>query len=559
MAIVMILGFSAVFLMRSVSEKRFADVEKFVMQADFLAESGANHALSELRERIRVDLEDEISDEASSEEISQYCTDNEPLEFLRDYAYASGDDQFTVNGDEATLDISSITLRPDQVDGDYNAQVIITSNGDPTSPTFDTYVFYYNYKVVGNGTSSAITPNISRAVNLAGSFTVTVMRDTFASYALFTNDHRTPSGGLVWFTGSTNFTGPVHTNSRFSFKGNPSGRITGEATQHDEEARFWNNGNNILLDADSNPPRDVPTFDVGFQRDVDEIDLPSAIEQQDLKDQALGGISEPGGEGVYVPNDSGNVVGGIFIKGDANVNMDKDNIDAENKAIIIATQGASTTTITIEYAHDPTPATTQVQVDGGPIDVYQGVPDGIDNEGVIIYGAKDEGNSGELTISDLADNNVVVQKRTKMTISCEDDIIIQDHIRYQEYDTLPSLNALAYENQLGILAWGEDSDVRIGTSAPNNLDIHGIVMSEEGVFKVDNYDQGPNRGVVTLLGGAITNFYGTFGSFSGSGYGRRFIYDARTNLGVIPPYFPILEFFTSSETGLSDRPFWSKS
>jgi len=36
-------------------------------------------------------------------------------------------------------------------------------------------------------------------------------------YALFTDTHTSPSGGGVWFTNNTNFSGPVHTNGEFQF------------------------------------------------------------------------------------------------------------------------------------------------------------------------------------------------------------------------------------------------------------------------------------------------------------------------------------------------------
>ena len=105
-------------------------------------------------------------------------------------------------------------------------------------------------------------------------------------------------------------------------------------------------------------------------------------------------------------------------------------------------------------------------------------------------------------------------------------------------------------------------DVRIGTSAPDDISIHGIVMAPHGVFEVDNYSSGSPRGTATLLGGAITDFYGPFGTFSGdsniSGYGRNFVYDARMLSGFTPPYFPYMTNFTSFISGLDSRPVWQE-
>ena len=123
-------------------------------------------------------------------------------------------------------------------------------------------------------------------------------------------------------------------------------------------------------------------------------------------------------------------------------------------------------------------------------------------------------------------------------------------------------NADGKTNLLGIVAWG--GNVRVGTSAPNNISMHGIVMARNGIFTVDNYTSttvGP-RGTATLLGGAITQFYGAFGLFNGStstqiaGYGRNFVYDSRTLLGKAPPYFPSMRAFIAFTNDLTDKLIW---
>jgi hypothetical protein len=87
-------------------------------------------------------------------------------------------------------------------------------------------------------------------------------------------------------------------------------------------------------------------------------------------------------------------------------------------------------------------------------------------------------------------------------------------------------------------------------------------MAPDGIFCVDDYGnttRGP-RGNVTLFGGAITEYYGAFGTFNGStmksGYGRNFVYDARMLSGKTPPYFPYMSNFTTSEQGLNNRLLW---
>jgi hypothetical protein len=380
---------------------------------------------------------------------------------------------------------------------------------------------------------------------LQGNFVVTVRRDTFAKFALFTSHHKMPAGTTVWFTANTNFTGPVHTNERFSFANNPSGHFTDEVTQHLSTARFYNNGRPLLLDADYNGTKDVPVFDTSFQRSYDLIELPSTVTQNNLKNQALGARGEPGANGIYIPNDGTNVTGGIYIRGNQGSHADDPTINmavgTNGPVYTISRSGSPTTTVTVDYLANGGIGSTTVN---GL--TYRGIPDGIGNEGIIIY-----------VNDDIGSLSGTVQKDTNVTVSSERDIVISNHILYEGYNPSP-LSAQGYDNILGILSWG--GNVRIGTTAPNNVNIHGIVMAPHGVFSVDNYNVGSPRGTATLLGGLISEYYGPFGTFSGSnpvsGYGRNFVYDRRVLEGIVPPYFPYMANFTSNDTGLDTRLVW---
>ena len=107
-----------------------------------------------------------------------------------------------------------------------------------------------------------------------------------------------------------------------------------------------------------------------------------------------------------------------------------------------------------------------------------------------------------------------------------------------------------------------EREVRIGTSAPNNITINGIIMAPSGVFTVDNYNSGGYRGVATLLGGVITDYYGAFGTFNGTtnstGYGRNFIYDSRMLQGYSPLYFPFMPNFTAISNGIGVNLTWQE-
>lgn len=533
--IAIILILTGVYFSSLLTEKRSTDNERYLLQALGLAEAGADHGQSELRKRIRIDLKNTL--EATSynvvrQDLRRYFNNQDTLGLLQDYA------QFSVVGNEATINLSPLDLNT-AVEGNYTAKVIVKPNGVPTNPEPDVYVFPYNYRLEAVGSITRTTPAIQRQIKLGnGSFTVTVRKDSFAKFALFTNHHRLPSGPIVWFTANTNFTGPVHTNERFSFANNPSAHFTKKVTQHKEKACFYNNGWPILLDADYNGTKDVPIFDQGFIRKYDLINLESSLSQEDLKLQAWGGTGEPGENGIYLPNDGTNLIGGIYVKGNQGSHIDDVTITMSvgtDGPVYTISRDGSPTTITVDYVNNRT------TVDPGG--TYQGIPDGIGNEGIIIY-----------VNDDIKSFSGTTQKKTKVTVSSERDIVITNHVWYQEYIPSP-LSAEGYDNLLGILSWG--GNVRIGTSAPNDINIHGVVMALHGVFIVDNYASGPPRGTATLLGGAITDFYGAFGTFSGSqqmtGYGRNFVYDARMLQGQTPPYFPFMSNFTSFDDGGLDK------
>lgn len=544
-AIAVLLVLASVFFSSILSEKASVDAQKYVTQSLGLAESGTSQALAELKKRIRVDLKSRVQDASqhwTSSTFSTYVTNNDPLGFLRDFAYAASQTQFTVASNIATLALASPSLDTD-VSGGYTATITVEPNGSASNPSSDVYIFPYRFTLSALGTVTSTTPSVNKTIKLwQGNFIVTVRRDNFAKFALFTSHHTTPSGGTVWFTANTNFTGPVSTNGRFSFANNPSGHFTEAVTQHENNARFYNNGSSVLMDAAANGSIDVPTFDQSFTRGYDLINLPSAVTQNDLKTQALGTMQNPGQNGIYVPNSGGQLTGGVLIKGDATLSM---SVDGSSNAVYSVTQGSTTKNITVNRTSNQT----TVQTEGGSMDVYTGLPDGVDNEGTLIY-----------SLDNITSFAGTVQKDTSVTVSAERDIIISNNVRYEAYTPAPlsgidPATGLDASNMLGILAWG--GDVHIGTTAPNDVEIHGVIMAPHGVFKVDNYNLGAPRGTATLLGGAITDFYGPFGTFSGTtpthGFGRNFVYDSRVLNGKTPPYFPYLSGFTSADDNSIDN------
>jgi hypothetical protein len=105
---------------------------------------------------------------------------------------------------------------------------------------------------------------------------------------------------------------------------------------------------------------------------------------------------------------------------------------------------------------------------------------------------------------------------------------------------------------LGI--YSDQGNVRVGTSAPNDMYLDAYVMAVggmnpgDGAFTVDNYSSGSPRGTFHLRGGMITQYYGAFYTFASNGtlktgYARDFKYDRR---GLVPPYFPTTPLFAQT-------------
>lgn len=544
MILIVLLVLGSIFILRIINEWNTVNRQRQLTQAFYIAEGGSQAALKALDILINTDMLNTISATNPQVVINltvNYVTAHDGLGFLILAAKKSGVTQFTLSGTQAVHHIAATAFGA----GTYECDIVVTEKTDPHGAGPDKWDFPYYYRLQ---TTARIGGTV-RKVLLAGDFTVRVQRDNFAKYALFTNRQTMPSGTEVWFTNRTNFSGPIHTNDRFNFALNPSGIFDGAVTQHEQTARFYNNGWPVLMDAQSNGTRDVPTFHQPFSRGADEIVLSSSVEKQDMVDEAKGGTS-PSGNGIFVPNNGTQVTGGIYVNGNASVNL---GLDAGHNAVYTVTQGTTTKIITVNR----TAQQTAVQTVGGGTVNYTGIPDGMDDLGTLIFV---NGN-----ISSLAGT---VQEDTEITIASENDIVITNNLVYGDYTPAQGVpgdvsyvppTAEGADNLLGIVAW--NGDVRISTAAPDNINVHGSILAQDGIMSVDDYNnQGRgSRGSATLLGGVISDYYGAFGLFNGttgqqiSGYGRNFVYDGRMLVGKSPPYFPSLNTFIAFTNDLIDK------
>lgn len=541
------LSLGSLIVLRTFHENTTVAVEKESAKSFYAALGGANAALDGLDTLINTYLLNTISSANPSGVISfaqSNVASGDGIGWLLYAVRNNNTPVLTQNGAQAEYSQTAAL-------GDYTYQynIIMTEKSDPVTVSPNVWDFPYNYRIESVGTSGTTTQKLL----INGDFTVRLQRDNFARYALFTNTQTMPSGTNVWFTNKTSFAGPIHTNTRFNIALNPSGIFDGVAEQHEQQARFYNQGWSILLDAAANSPYDVPTFNAGFNRGVDAVSLSSPVQQQDMIDQAQGGQTFSS-NGIYLPNNGSSVTGGIYIRGDSTINMD---VNASNNARYTITQGSTTTIMTVDRSAQQT---SMEVVGSGTVNTYSGLPDGLDDVGTLVF----------------ADGNITslggtVQANTEMTIASDRDIVITNHILYENYT--PAVgnpgdvnyappSAVGTANLLGLVTW--NGNVRIGTSAPNNVNVHGTILAQNGIFQVDNYNDrgvGP-RGTATLLGGVISNNYGAFGLFSGatgqqlSGYGRNFVYDQRMQTGSAPPYFPTLNTFIAFTNDMTDRTIW---
>ncbi|MFH0754625.1 MAG: DUF4900 domain-containing protein [Candidatus Omnitrophota bacterium] len=545
-AMTIISALSAVYVTRAIQEKSMSALEINSAKVVYTAEAGANEGLLSIYNLINYYMLNTVSSTAPttvSAQAASYATAKDGVGFLVTYVKNGSTALLTQSGGEAVYTSTYGALDG----GSYVYTIRIGQKSDPTSPSANVWDFPYYFKLQTTATYSGMT----KKTTLNGDFTVQVQKDNFARYSLFTNHQTMENGTKVWFTSKTNFQGPMFTNERFNFAYNPSGIFDGAVKQANTTAAFYNNGSTVYLDASSNGTRDVPVFTSGFQRGVSSISMPTSTQESDMVSEVTNGTTYST-NGIYVTNAAGSVTGGIYIRGNSTVAM---GVDASNRQTLTIVQGTTTKVITLDRSANQT-----LVKQGATTTTYTGLPDGVHDAGVIVY------NYG--TITSLSGT---VQGDTQMTIATSSDVVISGNVLYQNYtagsgtvgDTdyiAPS--ASGYDNLLGLVSWS--GDVRIASTAPSDVTICATLLAKTGVVQVDNYDSIAVRGVATILGGVISNYYGAFGTFNSSsgtaasGYGRNFVYDTRMEEMLTPPYFPTTNTFIAFTNNIGDHLAWQE-
>ncbi|MGH2373858.1 MAG: hypothetical protein ACRDIC_10385, partial [bacterium] len=222
-------------------------------------------------------------------------------------------------------------------------------------------------------------------------------------------------------------------------------------------------------------------------------------------------------------------------------------------------QGGQTVTVTIDRSAGTTTVTNTAW--SPSTRTFAGVPKGWQGPGnanaAIIYV---QGNILSLggTLEENEQTSIVTSGRMDIT----------DHLRYERPPVVTNPN----DNPLNVLGlYSAGNEIRITTVAPNDLDLHAVLMAGivgdgfNSSVNVQNYNVGSPRGTVRLIGGIIEEYYGAFGTFDPNtgnpvtGYGRDFRYDRRMSRGFTPPYFPttnLYEVVQGNEALAGVRPVW---
>jgi hypothetical protein len=273
------------------NEGLIAQLTKDEAQAAYAAEAGANWGRRLLQQRLNVDLPAAVSAAGRAAMrtalVSTYNSYNGGAQFIQDYAVPASGPTFTsCSGGCAEPNYSAVGTIADA------QQTVMTitcpgTAGCPTNLSFTTRVivgthptippaitngglgavFTYVWRIESSGTAGRarqqwVIHDSSVPSNTVGSFKIALNAE-FVKYAHFIDQFQDAGSGDPWMSYRHTYTGPVHTNTRFSIlgdintPGNEGPVLRSEATQTMTTTRFNNAGSAQNLSRDSSS-RDWP-------------------------------------------------------------------------------------------------------------------------------------------------------------------------------------------------------------------------------------------------------------------------------------------------------------
>jgi hypothetical protein len=583
-------------------------------QALQLAEAGAYRALAELRVRISWVLDANIRN-ADPLTIRGYCTSNEGWRVIATWGGPGWVDD--ASNRRAYLQVGTqaapIEVRDaaGSVLGSFYATIYVrpvVSNPGPGPNTcinvgVESYQMRFDYFIV----STEVTRNATRTVclknpgNVANcgawlasdepdddvwdsapashGWLVLIEKASYSRWALMLLNTAD-----TWLTSTASFLGPVHSNTRFRIWGNPT--FASSVVQVAPNVTFGNGGRPILLAADTNPPKDVPSYlttrmELGAAAvsppannspwwavlgdDPARSGTPSPLNIRSRTTQLLNNTSAVP-SGIYFMDECANpACGGIYAQGGVN-NMVL-GIES-NKQTIIITQAAASQSR--KFILD---SPTNTRVCTGPPAYATCTNLGKGFNGMIFVKGGIQRTSGNPNTGLYG----TVQQDTRLTIAGDGVIQITDHLVYQAPPNGPDDTI---GNVLGLYSWCSTAptctnrNIEIdGALAPNNLFIDASVLAPWGQFRVMGWDTLPDKGTLRFLGGAVQADFGPWGGFRTdafgniigyTGYGREMTFDQRFMTNNAPPFFPLTDRYTApryprlNPDPLYDRPLWEE-
>ncbi len=415
----------------------------------------------------------------------------------------------------------------------------------------------------------------------------------FLDNVLFTNRHRNKSGKMIYFATNV-FDGPVHTNEKFAFLTDSTASFA--STVESAGCYNFDASDNCVTNPDgtymtqagvtvggtvSNTLTTVgPRLGNPPSTDVGVIDNPVASVAE-VNSQVPASVSflstdnQPNWQAEYQPmpenaNDQALAANtaGLIIPDQAKVTLvastsatsvvSPSNYDSVNKKW---TPAANYQFISFT---DNAGVVTQYRSEAGGALYKEGTTAGTwnlvrSNFNGVLYSAgngatgTDSSQYGNITIAgpatrDSSGNPLpALAGFSQLTIASLDNVSLATDLTYSDEPCKASAscaNKATPQNVLGI--YSQRGDVQIMPEAPNNIKIHSMLMASKGEVTVKDYQTSPDRGIATIVGGVIENYYGAFGttgttSATRSGYARNFSFDTRMSedVGMSPPSFPI--------------------
>jgi Tfp pilus assembly protein PilX len=432
--------------------------------------------------------------------------------------------------------------------------------------------FFQVVDVSSTGTSGRSTRVVKANSTTNSEFYFTIELPTFVDRVLFTNHHRNRAGSLINFTTQV-FDGPVHTNERFVFAAGATAQFKGAVTS----AGCYDFNVDACDTNTNNTDKVQPGLYVGSSL------FTLGASQGGLAGTAVNSL----------PNLTAKVPAGTTFSSPPNWSSEfqplpqnaEDQAAAANADGLVIPNGATVTLAAstsgtavvspllynpLDKVWTPTPTYQFITVaSGGTTTIYRANSAGLLEEkqnnvwvqkranfNGVLYSPGDGAagsTGGNITVTGPARVGLLAPPAlagfSQMTLAAEDNIDIQGDLTYSDVPCKSPDACTSKTTPLNLLGiYAQKGDVRIGTSAPANVNIHGVLMSSEGEVSVTGYNTGTARGTLNLLGGLIEDYYGAFGTFNpanptvlGTGYGRNFSFDQRMSegVGMTPPYFPL--------------------